>query len=425
MLPAMTPLAIVGKLHRIAAPELKSWMDAHGPEVLRRVTRAQQRAAMTVHRGGEVEEGTPEAAPYGGLSLAPGTWLYAQFPGSGSADAIQLVAPDDNGWKALRHGGVTPYHISTPRLRDLAGTPLVPGNYSRQLGYLERVFPDAAQRGHFVESARLTPAREQAAHDAEERRKQEALSKHGPWFADVAADAGREAGRTLSYVGAGWVLKKVLAKHGVAVKTGQRHYSMASGMDFHHAVGDAAKINRIFPYLASERGNDSAHPFAHEDRSDSMSDYYSPGGFRVAPVYVADVKKAILAEIEKEGAAQAKKAAAKPPASPRVYQAEWQPSDILVRGDGANLWIYDVGKGIKGKDAVANAQPFRGKRVFSGPGSTVLAPDLTFKKLADKGASILRKYMPDIEGRRVLLSGSGWHEKGPSGKYEYYADVIG
>jgi hypothetical protein len=418
------PDAIVEKLHALAAPSLQSWLATHRADVLRRVARAQQRAALTVHGRGERPEASAPTT-YGGTSLVPGVWLYGQFPGSHDADAIQLVAQDEHGgWKALRHGGVTPYHISKPRLRDLEGKPLVPGNYLKQLGYLEHVFPDVAQRSHFVASAQRTPAREQAARDAEERRKQEALSKHGPWFADVAGEVGREAGGTLSYVGAGWVLKKVLAKHGVTVKTGQRHYSMASGMDFSHAREDAARINKVFPYLASERGNDSAHPFAHEDRSDSMTDYYSPGGFRVAPAYVAEVKKAILAEIEKRGA-QEKKAAAKPPAAPRVYQSDWRPTDILVRGDGSNLWVYDVGKGIKSKDSIANAQPFAGKRMFSDARATVPAPDLTFKKLLDKGADLLRKYMPEAAGRRVLLSGSGWVEKSPSGKYEYYADVIG
>lgn len=385
-------------------------MDAHETQVLAALTRAKKRAAFqVVGREGALAPRKSTHA-FGGLVTTPGTWLYGQFPGSPSPDAIQLVEKHDTSWKALRHGGVTPYTINESRLHDLK-SPLTPGNYLKQLGYLEQVIPDAAQRAAFVERAQQTPVREAEEKRRQEEEKRALLSRHGPWFADVARSEGN-----LGNVGAAWVLKKVLKKHGITVRTGQRHYSMASGMDFHHEKGDREKINRIFPGLAGR--SDSAHPFATEDRSDPMTDYYSPGGFHVAPAYVEEVRKAIREELGKE----AKKAKTAPPEPTTVYERDWRPEDVLVVGDGSKLWVYDLAVGRKSRDAIGTSMPFRGVRVFDGKGvDTVQAPDLTFKKLKERGSKVLLSYMPSLKGRRVLLRGVGWYQAGPTGKYENYA----
>lgn len=414
------PETLFQRLRSNASPPLRAWMDAHEGQVVAALTRAKKRTAFHVvgREGSSAKASGKDAAHlYGGLTLAPGAWLYGQFPGSGSPDAIQLVREEDGSWQAKRHGGITPYHIAKHRLDDLR-SPLVPGNYLNQLGYLEQVVPDPAQRAAFIARAREIPGREEAERQAEIARKQAHIDKHGPWFDTVARQEGN-----LGYVGAGWVLKGVLKKHGITVRTGQRHYSMASGIDFHYDKSDQARINAIFPGLA--RGG-SAYPFATEDRSDSMSDYHSPGGFHVAPAYVEEVRRAIRDQIGKKEASVAKKAAKAPvAASVPVYASEWRPSDILVVGDGSKLWVYDVGVGVKGSAYIGSAMPYGGARVFSGKGiPAVQAPDLTFKKLQERGSKVLAAYLPAIKGRRVLLRGSGWYQTGPAGKYENYAHDI-
>lgn len=400
--------ALLDRIKNGVDPRLHAWILVNEKKVLTALERATRRAQFSVHTR---EHAAPETAAFGGLVLRPGTWMYFQSPGGGP-DAVELVGDAGTYWNARRYGGTTPYRVDKSRLGGLGK--LVPGNYAQQFDYLERIIPDAEVREGFVEAARRIPQRQREEREAAASATARAEQKYGPWFADIAAG--------LSNTGAAWVLKSVLKRHGVLVRTEQRRYSMASGIDFHYNTADQEKINSIFPGLADSTGG--AYPLAREDRSDPMSDVFRPGGFRVAPVHVEEVSKAVVAQLSKQQDAKVRKSAAAPAAPTKAWQSEWTPRDILVVGQGNRLWIYDRGIGHKDRDYIAVVSTTGGKRVLAARGcSPEAAPDLTFKKLEAQGVKLLAKYLPQVEGRRVLLRGSGWY--GDRGRqYENYAHVL-
>lgn len=268
---------------------------------------------------------------FGGDDLRPGAWLYSHVPASESDALLVVQVEGDDGPVAYDVlGGFRPLprtrvlvrcdggegrerwieHLSTDSLRAYREHNGLTGYF----GFLAEVYTDTHTRAAFVERCRQAPARrEQARFDAEaevERLRVEV----GPWFADLEDVI---SGRIPDTVEAKVIRRCLREIVGVTARVTVRRYSMASGLDLRPPKGrdgwadvEGARIAALFPGLAwasrhydrdtgqhrdGWRVDDSAHPHAREDRSDSMSDYHCPGGFRVGPAFLLDVCR-ILAE---------------------------------------------------------------------------------------------------------------------------------
>lgn len=278
---------------------------------------------------------------FGGSTLAVGTWLYHQPPG-GYSDAVVVVAIEGNtgpqaysvlgGMRALprtritirKDGGVGDTRV-VEHIDDASLRRMVPGNYREHFGYLEAVKADPEIRVLFVARCQAEPARRTEEARRVEEAKEAARREIGPWFADLE-DAMAHHDRA---VGRGYVPDTVEAKVirralrelvGIKAGVGVRRYSMASGLNFGPPKGhewtdaEAAAIASVFPSLAwphryydrdtgehrdGWRVDDSCHPSKREDRSDGMTDYYDPGGFRVANAHLLAVSAILSDEIEK------------------------------------------------------------------------------------------------------------------------------
>lgn len=284
---------------------------------------------------------TDEPAPFGGLVLRPGTWLYHQPPG-GYSDAVQVVRIEDDGgpvayslsggMRALprtrltlrRDGGAGVEYIAQ-HIDHASLTRMVQGNYREHYGYLEAVMPDPERRAAFVARCAEEPARRAEEARRIEEAKEADRRNIGPWFADLEAahapcDRNHGTGYVSDTIEAKVIRRALRELAGVKVKVGVRRYSMASGLAFggRYSEEDAARVNAIFPGIIERREyrtnsndyNDPArevvwegcsglHPRAREDQSDYRSDYHSPGGFRVANAYLLDVSRILSEEIER------------------------------------------------------------------------------------------------------------------------------
>jgi hypothetical protein len=205
---------------------------------------------------------------FGGRVLTVGAWLYSHIPAS-DTDALVVVRIEGS---------------TGPQVYDVLGG----------MRALPRTRVYVRGDGGLVEEER-------------ERLRIEV----GPWFADVQAPIAGD----LRDVDQAKILRRCLRECvGVKASITVRRYSMASGLSLAPAGSDrwtdeeARRIASIFPGLAwptsrydRETGesrevwcvDSSMYPRAHEDRSDSMSDYHCPGGFRVAPAFLMDVSRII------------------------------------------------------------------------------------------------------------------------------------
>jgi len=186
--------------------------------------------------------------------------------------------------------------------------------------------------------------RKEAEKAAEARRAAEETRKVGPWFADVMAEAVKEAGWGESYVPdtvEAAVVRKVLAKYGIKASIKVRRYSMASGLDVSELdEQDAKDAASIFPYTERAfRFGTGIYPHKREDQSDPYTDYFDPGGFRVAPQYVPVVKQIAVEELRK---ALAKTKAKVDPVADRE-NVPAKAGDLIVRfGFYTGDSVYDV-----------------------------------------------------------------------------------
>jgi hypothetical protein len=244
-----------------------------------------------------------ENEAFGGLTVAPGTWLYGQY--HAGSEAVQLVRfhKDDarfpGYWEALRHGGITPFKIPDALIQDINLRRLVRGNYSQTYGYLELVIPDERQRANFVKAGQKIPELEAEEARREEKARAAVTQEEGKWLADLmGSDANRR-----DYAK---VIKKYLSNHGVKISVTTPSYSMASGVQISTLDGSkfgilADRINALLPGAGVQdyQSSDDLKPQNKEDRSDSQSDYYHPGGVRIPPRLEAEVRK-IIAGLKKE-----------------------------------------------------------------------------------------------------------------------------
>ena len=281
---------------------------------------------------------TDEPAPFGGLVLRPGTWLYHQPPG-GYSDAVQVVRIEDDGgpvayslsggMRALprtrltlrRDGGAGVEYIAQ-HIDHASLTRMVQGNYREHYGYLEAVMPDPERRAAFVARCAEEPARRAEEARRIEEAKEADRRNIGPWFADLEAahapcDRNHGTGYVPDTIEAKVIRRALRELAGVKVTVKVRRYSMASGLDFggDFTEDEAARVNAVFPGCAVSRNYrdfetnqpgpttweacGSLHPRAREDQSDHRSDYHSPGGFRVANAYLIDVSRILSEEIER------------------------------------------------------------------------------------------------------------------------------
>lgn len=151
--------------------------------------------------------------------------------------------------------------------------------------------------------------------DAEKREaEQKDIASRTPWLADVISAVGRPYDAVQAKI-----IMRYLKNHGVKASIRVRRYSMASGLDFNSARKDdrgqrlpwtqdeAAAISRLLIGQTRTRHDgtlavdDDIHPMAHEDRSDSRSDYYDPGGVRVPIENVPLIQQIAAEEIKKAG----------------------------------------------------------------------------------------------------------------------------
>ena len=241
-----------------------------------------------------------ENEAFGGLTVAPGTWLYGQY--HAGPEAVQLVKFHQNDprfsgyWEALRHGGITPFKIPDFEVQDINLRRLVRGNYSQHYGYLELVIPDERQRANFVKASQEVPKRE-----AEEARKKEeariaATKQHGQWLYDLADPNARPT----EYAK---IIRKYLSNHGVKISVKVDYgYNVRIGTHDGSKFEELAEeINKLLPG-ENVRPFESTHtlyPHNREDQSDSHSDYFHPGGVRIPPKHEAEVKQ-IIAGLKKE-----------------------------------------------------------------------------------------------------------------------------
>lgn len=265
--------------------------------------------------------------------LRPGVWLYSAVPAS-EADALLVLRIEGDvggqvysvigGMRALPRtrvlvradGGAGAErwieHVSTESLRGYRMHNGLTGYY----GFLSDIFASAEHRAAFIASRAKRPAEraEEARRAEEERARVE--REMGPWFTDVVGVVAGD--RYLGRPAFARIVRRALRELvGVKVSATCPNYSMARGVEIRPPKGsdgftddEAARIASVFPLMAWQRSRydheagmhrdvwvveDRIHPTAREDRSDGMSDYYDPGGFRIAPAHLLAVS-AIIAE---------------------------------------------------------------------------------------------------------------------------------
>lgn len=265
--------------------------------------------------------------------LRPGVWLYSAVPAS-EPDAVLVVRieGDTGGQVYSVLGGMRPLprtrvlvrtdggagaerwleHVSTESLRAYRMHNGLTGYY----GFLDTVFPIASYRDAFIarRASRPVERMEEARRAEEERERQD--REIGPWFTDVVSVVAGD--RYLGRPTFARIVRRALRELvGVKVSATCPNYSMARGVEIRPPKGsdgftdsEAERIASVFPLVAWRRTRydhetgesrevwvveDRIHPTAREDRSDGMTDYYDPGGFRIAPAHLLAVS-AIIAE---------------------------------------------------------------------------------------------------------------------------------
>jgi hypothetical protein len=286
----------------------------------------------------------PSPRTYSGDVFAVGTWIYSgsrygdtcgvivsieSTPADGQAYDLDLRTlerrPLPRTLAMVRwDGGVSEprpvSHIDTCTLRAYDPNDGRTGSY----GFLAAILPDDEARAAFVARCQEAPARRAE----EERVKAEEAARMdrevGLYFADLEDAIGADNRDDSAYVTdtmEAKVIRRALKELvGVSARVTVRRYSMASGLNFGPPKGhdwtddEAARIASVFPGLAwpstvydrqtgeSREGwrvDDSCHPSKRDDRSDGMTDYYDPGGFRVAPAYLLAVSAILSDEVNK------------------------------------------------------------------------------------------------------------------------------
>lgn len=281
---------------------------------------------------------------FGGDTLAVGTWLYRHVPASEPDCGVVVevgAAPGEHraydvfgGFKRLTNGralvrwdGGTADPRPVEHIDDATLRGYREGNgLTGYFGLLAARFPSDEARAAFVAYRAEAPARRAEAARLVEEAKEQARREVGPWFADLEEAIGpREPAapfcRGVSDVVEAKVIRRALKELvGVSARVNVRRYSMASGLSFAPPKGrdwtddEARRIASVFPSLAwpttrydrdtrehvdGWRVSDDAHPSKREDRSDGMTDYYDPGGFRVANAHLLAVSAILSDEVQK------------------------------------------------------------------------------------------------------------------------------